>query len=93
MDERAELEKAIALGLSAEDFLESDLGVWISSRAEAERTEAMDALCAANPFDSQEVARLQSRIAVTDTAMQWLADAVILGRSAQERYLQLDQTD
>lgn len=93
MTERDELQNAIALGFSAEDFLESDLGVWISKRAEAERTDALEALCEADPFDAQGIARLQSRVAVADAAMQWLADAVILGREAQERFQQLDQTD
>ena len=91
--ERDELQRAIARGFSAEDFLESDLGKWISQRAEAERTDAVEELCSVNPFDGTAVARLQSRVAVADAAMQWLADAVILGRVAQERFQQLDQTD
>jgi hypothetical protein len=91
--ERDELQRAIALGFSAEDFLESDLGRFIAERAEAERVSTIEELVSCDPFDSAAVARLQSRVAVTDAAMQWLADAVILGRQAQARLLQLDQSD
>lgn len=93
MDEASEIEKDIKLGFSAEDFLMSDLGVFISQKAEAERSAAIEELIAANPFDVEKVAQLQSRVAIADAAMQWLADAVILGQQAQERMRQLEQPD
>jgi hypothetical protein len=93
LPERDELENAIALGFSAEDFLESDLGKFVAEKAEAERVSAIEELISCSPFDSEAVSRLQSRVAVADAAMQWLADAVILGRQAQERLRQLDQPD
>lgn len=93
MGEVSEIEKDIKLGFSAEDFLMSDLGVFISQKAEAERSAAIEELIAANPFDVEKVAQLQSRVAIADAAMQWLADAVILGQQAQERMRQLEQPD
>ena len=93
MGEVPEIEKDIKLGFSAEDFLMSDLGVFISQKAEAERSAAIEELIAANPFDVEKVAQLQSRVAIADAAMQWLADAVILGQQAQERMRQLEQPD
>lgn len=93
MDEASEIEKDIKLGFSAEDFLMSDLGVFISQKAETERSAAIEELIAANPFDVEKVAQLQSRVAIADAAMQWLADAVILGQQAQERMRQLEQPD
>jgi hypothetical protein len=93
MGEINELQSAIAVGFSAEDFLASSLGKFITEKAERERTSAIEALCACDPFDAAAVSRLQSRVAVADAAMQWLADAIIEGQQAQERLGQLDQTD
>lgn len=93
LSERDEMQHLIALGFSAEDFLSSDLGKFIAEKAEAERTSAIEELVSCSPFDCERVSRLQSRVAVADAAMQWLADAIILGQEAQERMRQLDQPD
>jgi|GEM_PF-2249086 hypothetical protein len=93
LNERDEMQRLIALGFSAEDFLSSDLGKFIAEKAEAERTSAIEELISCSPFDGETISRLQSRVAVADAAMQWLADAIILGQEAQERMRQLDQTD
>lgn len=93
LNERDEMQRLIALGFSAEDFLSSDLGKFITEKAEAERVSAIEELVSCNPFDCEAVSRLQSRVSIADAAMQWLADAIILGQEAQERMRQLDQTD
>ena len=93
LNERDEMQRLIALGFSAEDFLSSELGKIITEKAEAERVSAIEELVSCNPFDWEAVSRLQSRVAVADAAMQWLADAIILGQEAQERMRQLDQPD
>lgn len=93
LNERDEMQRLIKLGFSAEDFLSSDLGKFIAEKAEAERTSAIEELISCSPFDGETISRLQSRVAVADAAMQWLADAIILGQEAQERMRQLDQTD
>mgnify|MGYP000879394272 FL=1 len=93
LNERDEMQRLIALGFSAEDFLGSELGKFIAEKAEAERTSAIEELISCSPFDSESVSRLQSRVAIADAAMQWLADAIILGQEAQERMRQLDQPD
>ena len=93
LNERDEMQRLIALGFSAEDFLSSELGKFITEKAEAERVSAIEELVSCNPFDCEAVSRLQSRVAIADAAMQWLADAIILGQEAQERMRQLDQPD
>ena len=93
LNERDEMQRLIKLGFSAEDFLSSELGKFITEKAEAERISAIEELVSCSPFDCESVSRLQSRVAVADAAMQWLADAIILGQEAQERMRQLDQTD
>lgn len=93
LPERDELQHAISRGFSAEDFLSSDLGQFIAEKAEHERTAALEALATCDAVEIWTIRKLQSQVAVADTAMQWLADAVILGRQAQERLRQLDQPD
>ena len=93
LNERDEMQRLIKLGFSAEDFLSSELGKFIAEKAEAERVSAIEELVSCNPFDGEAVSRLQSRVAIADVAMQWLADAIILGQEAQERMRQLDQPD
>ena len=93
LNERDEMQRLIKLGFSAEDFLSSELGKFVAEKAEAERTSAIEELVSCSPFDSESVSRLQSRVAIADAAMQWLADAIILGQEAQERMRQLDQPD
>ena len=93
LNERDEMQRLIKLGFSAEDFLSSELGKFIAEKAEAERVSAIEELVSCNPFDCEAVSRLQSRVAIADAAMQWLADAIILGQEAQERMRQLDQPD
>lgn len=93
LPERDEIQHAIALGFSAEDFLSSDLGQFVAEKAEHERTAALEALATCDPAIVDAVRKLQTQVAVADAAMQWIADAVILGRQAQERLRQLDQPD
>lgn len=91
--ERDELQAAIALGFSAEDFLATPLGKFIADKAETERSAAIEELITCDPFEAETVTQLQNRVKVADAAMQWLADAVILGQQAQERFRQIDQPD
>ena len=93
LNERDEMQRLIKLGFSAEDFLSSELGKFIAEKAEAERSSAIEELISCSPFDGEGISRLHSRVAIADAAMQWLADAIILGQEAQERMRQLDQPD
>lgn len=93
MTEADELQSAIALGFSAEDFLASELGKYIANRAEEQRTNALESLSTHNPYDAEGISALQFKVAVADAAAQWLADAIIMGRQAQARMQQLDYTD
>lgn len=87
------LEDAVSLGLSAEEFLASDIGAYVSERAEQQRASALEDLANVSPSDSQAIAALQFKVKVADAAAQWLADAVILGRQAIARIQQMEFPD
>lgn len=93
MSETQELEEAIALGFSAQDFLASPLGVYIAERSESQRMAALEQLADADPSDAKLIASLQHKIKVAESAAQWLADAVILGRQALARMQQMEFDD
>lgn len=93
MSEGEALNCAIRVGYAAEDFAQSELGRFVSERAEQERAHALERLAKVDPFDGRAVSALQLRVAAVDAALRWLTEAVMMGRQASERMAQLQQTD
>ena len=77
--------KAVDLGFQAEAFLQSDIGRYLVSRAEAQIDEAVEALKEADPEDPKAIRALQNTIAVAESVQYWLADVIQQGENAQQQ--------
>lgn len=74
-------------GKQVEDFLNGDIGVFVTRRATEEIDDCLEQLKAASPhfwWGRRKIARLQSRIAVAERVIHWLAEAVHEGHQAME---------
>lgn len=90
MTEAQQLTNTIALGFDVEAFLSSSVGRYIKQQAENDRTDALEALgTEVDPEDGKSVRALQNKVAVADSIMQWLADAIQDGRAAAQQYQDL----
>lgn len=74
---------AVALGLDAEQFLNSPLGRYLLDRVEAEVDSAYLALKDADPEDSKGIRKLQNRVYRAQAAVSWLLECVQEGRNAE----------
>lgn len=77
--------KAVDLGFQAEAFLQSDIGRYLVSRAEAQTEEAVEALKQTDPEDPKTIRALQNTIAVAESVQYWLADVIQQGENAQQQ--------
>lgn len=71
-------------GRQVEQFLESDIGDFLVTRAKKQIEEAIQDLKVADPFKPEEVQKLQNRIIVAESIIDWLGEAIAAGHSALE---------
>ena len=70
------------LGADAHDFFNSELGRYVLARSKEEADLATEELKEINPFESEIVADLQTRIKIAESAVKWLNDMLISGKQA-----------
>lgn len=75
--------KTIDFGMEVEAFLQSEIGRYIASRAEAEVEGAVEAMKVVEPDDAKAIRGLQNTIRVAESVLYWLADAIQSGLNAQ----------
>lgn len=83
--EARELRTVMDFGQQVENFLASPVGRYLAKRAEAERTEALEALAEVAPGAIEQIRQLQMVVKRADSFAQWLADAAMDGESAKEQ--------
>lgn len=66
-----------------EDFFNSDIGRYISGRAEIEVKKAQEKLEEVSPRDTNAIESLQFEIRVAKGAIRWLNEAIINGKNAE----------
>ena len=93
MAELDELEARIVLGVEAESFLKTRLGIHLVRRAERERASLLEKLAKVDPEDPKAIRNIQNAISVIDHVQQWLADAQVGALDAIARQEQLDSND
>lgn len=85
IDEDAEDLRIVRLGIDAESFLASPLGIHLATQARDEIDQATKELVAANPSDVEANTKLRNRIYVASQAIIWIREAAQAGKSAHER--------
>lgn len=73
----------IDLGFQVEAFLQSDIGRYVTSRAESQVDELVEQLKTASPDDPVQIRSIQTEIKVAETVLYWLAEAIQSGINAQ----------
>lgn len=77
-----QLQAEVIIGKDAEQFFKTDLGKYVLGCAQQDIDRATQELMQADPNDAKEIIRLQNQANVAQTAIQWLNDAIIIGRNA-----------
>lgn len=93
MSSERELLQRVAMGMEAEQFLGSNLGRYIVSRAEAERDDAIADLKEADAEDARNIRDLQARIWRAESVQFWLADLINDGRNAMHEIQEREASD
>ncbi len=77
--------RTAVFGKQVEEFVNSDIGRYITTRADDEINDCTDELkriSADWPWGRRKIARLQNRIATAERVIHWLAEAITEGHQA-----------
>lgn len=85
---RQDLQAEVALGLDAEKFLESKVGLYLIERAMDEAAQAMQAIKSVDPDDSKAVRALQNQIFRAESFVIWLHECKQKGDVAQNTLME-----
>lgn len=80
----------VELGLDVEKFLESKVGRYLVGRALYEAEAATEQLKTADPEDAKQIRRLQNEIYRSNQVVEWLKEAMLAGRNAEEQIHQIE---
>jgi hypothetical protein len=74
--------KSAVLGRQVEEFLESDIGKYLLSRAEEDENRSIDNLCHVAFWRKRRIQQLQNNIWVAQSFQKWLGQAYSEGLHA-----------
>jgi hypothetical protein len=72
-------------GEQVEQFMRSDVGVYLTNRARSQADEYAEKLKNADPYDGDHIVLYQMKIHVADLILQWLGEAIAMGLQAREQ--------
>ncbi len=78
------------LGLDAEQFLNTPLGRYLLDRADEEKEEALADFRKADPGNYAVISDIQNRIWRSEAFSRWLAEAIHIGRHAENELKNLE---
>ena len=76
--------RVAVFGRQVEDFLDSDVGQYISQCAQIDIDEAISKLKYVDPDDPKEVRSAQFNLAVAERVLGWISDAIQRGHQSTE---------
>lgn len=83
----------IELGIDVENFLKTNIGKYLASRAYDELAEALNSLKNVDYNDSEAIRKLQNQAWLAEQFIIWLQQAVHEGKTAEEVLRQTDYSD
>lgn len=86
-----DIRRRIAVGLDVEKFMGTEGGRALQQLAQQEIDSFLEKLKTANPFDAQEVTRLQNEILRRELALSWLGELATAGEQAQRQFVDDEQ--
>jgi hypothetical protein len=72
-------------GAQVEQFLSSDIGVYLIERADEQAEVALKELVSADPDKPDIIRAIQNRIKVADSIVGWLREAIQMGDQAVQQ--------
>lgn len=76
--------RSAVFGAQVEQFLASDVGLYLMQKADDYAQEAIDELTRCDPEDPKKIRAIQNRIQVADLIANWLNEAVAIGEQAEQ---------
>lgn len=86
----SEVMRLIEFGLDAQRFMGSQIGRYLTARANLDIEAAREALETVDPTDAKAVQAQQNRAAVARNFLQWMGEAVTEGEQAEYQLQQMD---
>ncbi len=80
----------ITFGLDVEQFMRSDMGRYLTQRANQERDSCLEALGNVDAENPKEIRRLQNELRCAERFLLWMGEAVSAGENAQAAYVEQD---
>jgi len=75
--------RTAVFGVQVQQFMASDIGLYLMQKADDYAQEAIDSLTRADPEDPKAIRTLQNRILVADLIANWLQEAIAMGEQAE----------
>jgi phage tail tape-measure protein len=82
IDERDPIVQTAILGKRVEDFIESDIGLYLIDRADNKLSDALNQLKTVAPWRTRRIRELQNEIWVASSFKIWLQEALSEGIAA-----------
>lgn len=79
---------AIALGMDAKVFMGSQIGRYLTKRANDDIEAAMQGLSTVDPTDPEAIRKLQNEIKVASNFLQWMGELVTEGELAEQAFIE-----
>ena len=75
--------QSVDFGFEVQAFLASNVGRYLSRRAETDVEDALEAMKSVNAENPTAIRNLQHKIQVAESVLYWLGEAVQAGRNAE----------
>lgn len=86
--ELTQIRAQVAFGLDVEAFMRSDMGLYLTTRANNDRDAALEALKDVDAEDPQAIRKLQNDVRCAENFLLWMGEAVSEGMNAQATYVE-----
>ncbi len=77
--------RKIELGMDIERFLTGSIGLYVMTRGENERANALDELAKVDAEDPKKIRHLQNQVTAIDLLNTWLMDALSEAEEAERQ--------
>lgn len=86
--ELQQIRAQIAFGLDCKAFMDSQIGRYLTQRANEEIDKALQALKDADPEDAKAIRKLQNDAHCAENFLLWMGEAVTEGENAERTFIE-----
>jgi len=88
--EMQQIRAVISFGLDAKAFMQSDMGRYLTAKANGDIESALDALRTVDAEDPKAIRALQNEAAAATRFLLWMGEAVTEGENAERQFIDSD---